>query len=62
MILPDDFYPVAENIMTDLGVEFESYISEGRRTYNVSYTAPEPDFDLTLEELDDEFLEDGQLF
>ena len=62
MILQDDFFPIAENIMSDLGIDFESYISEGRRTYIVSYTPPEPSFDLTLDELDDEFLKDGQLF
>ena len=54
--------PVAENLLTDAGLEFECKNSE-RHIYKVMPTYHEPTMeDIAIEMMDDEEIEEGQLF
>ena len=62
VLIGDDLYPIAENIMNDLDIAFKVTEKDGRRSYAMSYERPDDVLNLVLEELDDEFLEEGQIF
>ena len=53
---------VAENIMLDCNVKFEVYETSRRRVYTLTYEREEFLDNLILDEVEDEILENGQLF
>lgn len=57
-----DLCPVTENLLNDAGLEFECKDSN-RHIYKVLPTYHEPTLeDVTVEMIDDEIIEEGQLF
>jgi len=57
-----DLCPVAENLLNDAGLEFECKNSE-RHIYRISPTYREPTIEeIAIEMMDDEIIEEGQLF
>lgn len=58
----DSICPVIENILKDAHLEFEKKSGKKMSMYVVRPNLSEITLDVSVEELEDEFLEEGQLF
>ena len=62
IVKDDTIIPIVENMLRDLEVKFDGIDTERGRVYTMLYDLPEIEEDVMIQELDDEYIENGQLF